>query len=396
MKDTTISFDNSAKTFSHRSDESLKQSWFLFRVMSHPFLVKVLSRITIWAMMIKLPISWLIRKSIFKQFCGGENINESLKVAGELYSNKIGAILDYSVEGKETDLDFERTKCEVLKIIYKAKDNPAIPYTSLKVTGIGRFGLLEELNNNTVQSSETEIEAARLHERIACVCNSANEHGVPVYFDAEESWIQDAIDRMAEEMMWKYNTEKAIVLTTIQMYRWDRLEYLIDLVRQARIKGRKVGVKLVRGAYWEKENNYAASMNRKSAVHQLKSDTDADFNSAVEFCLNNIDVVTLCAGTHNQESTYSLIEKMKLLGIPNDHPNVYFSQLYGMSDNITYNLASQGYNVTKYLPYGPIKSVIPYLIRRAEENTSIAGQMGRELTLINQELSRRKEQKLIR
>lgn len=394
--ENNISFDNSASAFAHRSDSDLRSARFLFRIMSNPFVVRVMSTITVWAVKIGLPVSWLIRKTIFRQFCGGEDLNESLNVAKELHRNKVGAILDFSVEGKDDDMDFERTKCEVIKIIHKAKDNPAIPYTSLKVTGVGRFGLLEKINMKALLTEEEEKEWKKLKERIDSICNCAFSNNVPVYFDAEESWIQDAIDSLAEDMMWKYNDSKAIVLTTVQMYRHDRLAYLTDLVRRAKIDGKKTGIKLVRGAYWEKENAYAASHNRISAVHQNKKDTDDNFDSAVEFCLRNIDIVTLCAGTHNTESTMSLLEKMKELGIKNDDPNVYFSQLYGMSDNITYNLASQGYNVTKYLPYGPIRSVIPYLIRRAEENTSISGQMGRELSLISTEIERRNEQKLLK
>jgi proline dehydrogenase len=389
-----VSFNNTRLAFLSKSDQQLHRSKFLFRLMNNPSLVKLFSRLTVFSIRLGLPVSGIIKSTIFKQFCGGESIEESKEVINSLQHSHIGAILDYSIEGKETEEDFEKTKNEVIKIIHLAQNNPAIPYTSLKLTGIARFDLLEQLSSSTLyMSGNSEYQQLKL--RLDTICNTACKAGVPIYFDAEESWIQEAIDTLALEMMRKYNREKAIVLTTLQMYRHDRLAYLEELIQTAKSEKFCLGIKLVRGAYWEKENRRAKEFNYKSPVHRHKEDTDRDFDKAVDLCLQNIDFITLCAGTHNEQSSLRLVERMKEYGIHNDHPHVYFSQLYGMSDHISYNLSAAGYNVTKYLPYGPVRSVIPYLIRRAEENTSIAGQMGRELTLITEEEKRRNQLGLI-
>ncbi|MBL7892258.1 MAG: proline dehydrogenase family protein, partial [Bacteroidia bacterium] len=280
-------------------------------------------------------------------------------------------------------------------IISVAKGNPAIPYTSVKLTGIARFGLLEKLNVRNKLTKEEEEELIILKKRLAEISSYATRSAVPIYIDAEESWIQDAIDMLTEEMMEMNNKKSAIVLTTLQMYRWDRIEYLQKLIHKARNNNFSIGIKLVRGAYMEKENLRAVEMGYKSPIQMSKEKTDSDFDKAVDECLENIDIITLCAGTHNEASTMHLVKKMEDLNIPNNHPHVYFSQLYGMSDHITYNLAEAGYNVTKYLPYGPVKSVIPYLIRRAAENTAIAGQMSRELRLIIEEEKRRQHLQML-
>lgn len=385
---TTISFKNTRIAFQSKSDHQLSRSKFLFKLMNNPALVKLFSKLTVFSFKLGLPVRGLIKATIFKQFCGGESIEESKTVINKLQSSHIGSILDYSIEGKEREEDFEKTKTEVIKIILLAKNNPAIPYTSLKLTGVARFSFLEQLSNSPKYVSQTD-EYKKLKERLESICSAASRAGVPIYFDAEESWIQKAIDDLALEMMRTHNKDKAIVLTTLQMYRHDRLAYLEELIQIANHEKFYLGIKLVRGAYWEKENVRAKELNYKSPVHQSKEATDKDFDAAVAVCLKNIDLITLCAGTHNESSTMTLIQMMREHNLPNDHPHIYFSQLYGMSDHISYNLAASGYNVTKYLPYGPVKSVIPYLIRRAEENTSIAGQMGRELSLITEEEKRR-------
>jgi len=395
MQYSGISFDNTEKAFIAKGNQELKHSLWLFKLMSNPALVKVFSRLIIFAIKIGLPVKLPIKATIFKQFCGGESIEESKVVVNKLNKSHIGSILDYSVEGKESEEDFCNTKDEILKIIRVAKDNPAIPYTSLKLTGIASFELLEKINSKQLLNKQEENEFQKIRGRLAEICYYASSSDVPIYFDAEESWIQDAIDFLAEEMMEMNNKKTAIVLTTLQMYRWDRIEYLKKLIVKARAKKFSIGIKLVRGAYMEKENLRASQMGFKSPIQTSKENTDIDFDKAVDICLENIDIITLCAGTHNEASTMHLVNKMGELKIPNDHPHVYFSQLYGMSDHITYNLADAGYNVTKYLPYGPVKSVMPYLIRRAEENTSIAGQMGRELKLIIEEKSRRQNSKLL-
>ncbi|MCK6649263.1 MAG: proline dehydrogenase family protein [Bacteroidia bacterium] len=393
FKINKISFQDTAVAFSNKSDSQLKQSKFLFKIFEKARLVKLLSNITLFFIKIGFPVDGMIKKTIFKQFCAGETIDESEKVVSKLNELKIGSILDYSVEGKETIEDFENTKKEVIKIIQVAKKNRAIPYTSLKITGIAPFYILERFNSTdpSALSLSDREEMKMVEERVNSICYTAFMNKVPIYFDAEESWIQDTIDRLAENMMRKYNKEKAIVLTTLQMYRWDRLSYLTELIKSARKENFFIGIKLVRGAYLEKENRRAEQNGYKSPIQSSKNNTDIDFDKAITMCLENIDIITLCAGTHNEESTQFLINEMERLNVSANHPHVYFSQLYGMSDNISYNLAAAGYNVTKYLPYGPVKSVIPYLIRRAEENSSIAGQMGRELRLISDEINRRKE-----
>lgn len=395
MANQGISFENTEKAFIAKGNQELKHSLWLFTLMGKPALVKLFSKLIVFAIKIGLPVRLPIKATIFKQFCGGESIEESADVVKKLSKSHIGSILDYSVEGKESDKDFYTTKDEILKIIRVAKDNPAIPYTSLKLTGIALFELLEKINSKQQMEKEDEIEYQKMRGRLVEICYYASQSVVPVYFDAEESWIQDAIDQLAEEMMEINNKETAIVLTTLQMYRWDRISYLKELIQKARDKKFFIGIKLVRGAYIEKENLRAAQMGYKSPIHSSKENTDIDFDKAVDICLENIDIITLCAGTHNEASTMHLVKKMKELNIANDHPHIYFSQLYGMSDHITYNLADAGYNVTKYLPYGPVNSVMPYLIRRAEENTGIAGQMGRELKLIIEEKNRRHSSKLL-
>ncbi len=390
MEHPEISFENTANAFKTKDNKELRYSLWLFKLMKNPFLVKLFSRLTILAIQMGIPVKSAIKATIFKQFCGGESIEESKKVVNKLNNSHIGSILDYSVEGKEREEDFNNTKNEILKIIKLAKGNPAIPYTSLKLTGITPFTVLDKINSKQKLTAANEIEFKNSKGRLAEIGYYASESDVPVYIDAEESWIQDSIDSLAEEMMKLYNKKMAIIQTTLQMYRWDRIDYLNKLIQKARNENFFIGIKLVRGAYMEKENIRAQKLNYQSPIQTTKENTDCAFDKAVDICLQNIDVVTLCAGTHNEESTMHLIQKMKELNIPNDHPHVYFSQLFGMSDHITYNLADTGYNVTKYLPYGPVKSVIPYLIRRAEENTAISGQLGRELRLIIEEKNRRR------
>lgn len=391
-----VSFDDTKKAFSGKNDKQLKKTSWLFKLMGNPRLVNLGSKLTLFAIKIGLPVGTVIKATIFKQFCGGENIDESKKVVEELQKSKIGSILDYSVEGEESEEDFTKTKNEIIRIIQLAKNNPAIPYTCLKITGIAPFSLLEKLNSGEILNEEEKSEFAKVKSRLNDICYNSFVSKVPIYIDAEHSWIQEVIDRLAEEMMREYNKEKAIVLTTLQMYRWDRLDYLKSLIAIARKENFLIGIKLVRGAYLEKENKRALEKGYRSPIQTSKENTDIDFDKGITICLENIDIITLCAGTHNEASNMYVINEMKRLNIPNNHPHVYFSQLFGMSDHITYNLADAGYNVTKYLPYGPVKSVIPYLIRRAQENTAISGQMSRELKLITEEVHRREEQKLLK
>ncbi|MEO6902441.1 MAG: proline dehydrogenase family protein [Bacteroidia bacterium] len=392
---TQVDFENTSKAFSAKSDSQLKKSFWLFNLMKYPGVVNFFSKLTLIALKAGLPIKKIIKNTIFDQFCGGENLLEAKTVVNNLNKSNIGSILDYSVEGENTESDFEHAKTELIKIIELAKNDSAIPYTSLKLTGVMSSEVLEKLSAKIALSNGELIEFNNGKKRLEAICKEAYNCNVPIYFDAEESWIQEHIDRLAEEMMRKFNSKKAIILTTLQMYRWDRINYLNFLLRMAAEENISVGIKLVRGAYLEKENARALQFGYPSPIQASKEKTDEDFDKAITICLKNIKVITLCAGTHNEASTMYLLHEMQRLNVENNHPHVYFSQLYGMSDHITYNLAAAQYNVTKYLPYGPIKAVVPYLIRRAQENTSIAGQMGRELKLILEEKKKRATQQLL-
>lgn len=365
-------------------------------MMNSPFIVKMMSGLVNFGIKIGLPIDGAIKATIFKQFVGGETLSESKKVVDTLYKANVKTILDFSIEGEETNEAFDKTLIELQKIIQYAHNNPAIPYTCIKLTGLVSTELLHKMSDNT---KLTEMESADWNlflKRMDKLFDDASAQNVPIYIDAEESWIQIIIDKLAEEYMLKYNKGKTIVLTTLQMYRHDRLDYLKNLIAFARKNNIMLGVKLVRGAYIEKENLRAKTNGYPTPIQPSKEKTDQDFNKALSLCLENIDIIMLCAGTHNEESSVFLLEEMKRLGIPNNHKHIFYSQLFGMSDHISMNLAAEGYNVTKYLPYGPVKSVIPYLIRRANENTSIAGQMSRELDLITQEKNRRDKLKLLK
>lgn len=386
-------FENTQVAFSGKDDSDLQRSFRLFRLLRRRELVRVGMWMTNWAVRLRLPVDFLIRNTIFKQFCAGESLEESQSVVQKLGVSGVGSILDYSVEGTGEDLDFENAKLEIIRIIHIAAENRNIPYTCVKLTGIMPHNLLEKLSAGKKLTSEERIVYHRGLARFTMICREAELSEVPVYVDAEESWVQEAVDQITEKMIWLHNTHSAIVNTTIQLYRHDRLAYLKLLVKEARAKKVFLGVKLVRGAYLEKENEYALAKNKRSAINPDKQSTDQQFDLAVAHCLKNIDIVTMCAGTHNEQSTLNAIALMNTLGLAHNHPHIFFSQLYGMSDNITYNLANQGYNVTKYVPYGPIKAVLPYLVRRAQENSAIAGQMGRELKMVAQEITRRSQSK---
>jgi proline dehydrogenase len=305
----------------------------------------------------------------------------------------IGTILDYSVEGTEDETGFEATKRELLKIIEKSKTNPDIPCTCMKMTAIGPFKLYQKVSANEALTMEDQREWDKVRSRLETICDASFSADKPIYIDAEESWIQQAIDDLTEEVMSRYNQNKAIVFTTLQLYRWDRNDYFLELIRRAQTGGYKLGIKIVRGAYIEKERERAKRNGYRSPINATKKETDREYDKAVEIFIDNIDVVEICVGTHNEASCRLLLKLMAEKQLPNDHPHIYFSQLYGMSDNISFNLANAGYNVSKYLPYGPVESTLPYLARRAEENTAIAGQMSKELEIIIKERNRRKTAK---
>jgi proline dehydrogenase len=383
-------FENTEVAFKYRSNAELKQARFLFSSMGSPTLTKIGIGFTKFAMALKLPINGLIKNTIFKQFCGGESIEEAAETAKMLGKYNIGVILDYGVEGKEGEQEFDKAVPEFLKAIDFASSQKNIPFISIKVTGFCRFGLLEKLHDQTNILPEEQEEWKRVEQRIDTICKRASEKNIKVLVDAEESWIQNPIDELTNKMMEKYNKEKAIVYNTFQHYLHARLPFLKSSFEKALQGNYFLGAKLVRGAYMEKERARAIEKNYPSPVQSTKADSDQDYNAAVDYCIERLDQLALFIGTHNELSCMLAAKKMEKLNIDFKHPHIYFSQLYGMSDNISFNLAMQGLQVAKYLPYGPVNDVMPYLMRRAQENTSVAGQTGRELGLINMELKRRK------
>jgi proline dehydrogenase len=385
-----LSFDNTAISFSGKSNKDLNRSYWLFKMVASPTFVSIGKSLTTFAIKMHLPIKAIIKATIFKQFCGGETIEECDKAIKDLAKFKIGTILDFSVEGKESEKDFDACCLETIKTVAKAKGDANIPFCVFKVTGMARLGLLEKVSAKNILSPEEQKEFERIQNRIDSICKAAHTAGVPIFIDAEESWIQEAIDNLANEMMRSYNMQKTIVYNTYQLYRKDRLSYLKKSFEIAQGSNYFFGAKLVRGAYMEKERLRATAKNYPSPIHDSKEATDKDYDAALEFCAEHISRIAICAGTHNENSSMKLAELMRKKTIQPNNKNIYFSQLLGMSDHISYNLANAEYNVAKYVPYGPINEVLPYLIRRAQENTSVKGQTGRELNLIMKEKARRK------
>jgi proline dehydrogenase len=389
-KNKMVSFDDTAIAFHRKSDRELFLSFLIFWLTKSPFLVKFLSQAARIALAMKLPIKPLIKATVFRQFCGGETQAEYAKVIKRLAGDSIGTILDYAVEGIEDEDGFEATKKALIHIIRQSQSNPDIPCTCMKMSAIGTSKLFEKVTNAEPLSDAEDREWHSLRRRLEEICEAALQADKPIYIDAEESWVQGAMDTLAEEMMARYNQKRAIVFTTLQMYRWDRIEYLRQLIASAESSSYRLGIKFVRGAYLEKERARALENGYPSPINATKEDTDRDFDEAVKISMEHIDAVEICVGTHNEKSCRLMTEHMQTYNLPNNHPHVYFSQLFGMSDNISYNLAHSGYNVSKYLPFGPLESTLPYLTRRAEENTAIAGQMSKELEVIIKERERRK------
>jgi len=390
MTEFSLDFNDAETAFADLSDAQLKEKYKMFRMMNSPFLNAMGTRAAKFALALGLPVEGMFKATIYEQFCGGETIEECEPTVRELGDSHIGTILDYSVEGKSTEADFDRTRDEIIKTIDRAKDDPNIPFTVFKVTGVAPLGTLERLSHKKKLDAKSQAKCERIYRRVGDICEHAYSVGQPVFIDAEETWIQDAIDRLAATMMELYNREQAIVFNTLQMYRTDRLQFLKDARRAAKAEGYIYGVKLVRGAYMEKERERASKNGYPSPIHATKEDTDADYNAAIDYCLRHFKDIAFVAATHNEESTRLLAEGMHGLGIAPNHPNIFYSQLYGMGDNISYVLAKEGYNVSKYVPYGPVADTVPYLMRRAEENSSAAGHMSRELEMIEKELRRRK------
>lgn len=386
-----ISFENTEIAFKSKSNRDLQKAYWLFKIVGNSSLVKIGKVATNFALKIGLPIKGIIKKTIFSQFCGGESIKKSISTSDDLAKHNVKTILDYSIEGKTSDEDFDATVNEIIATIDEAKNNSNIPFAVFKVTGICLFSVLEKANEGIEKLDESTLDKYnQMVERVDRICKASFDSNVPLFIDAEETWIQDTIDQVATEMMVKYNQNAPLIYNTLQMYRHDRLAYLGQSIDSAREKGYFYAVKIVRGAYMEKERNRAEEKGYPSPIQPDKKSCDKDYNSALEIALENLDIVAICAGTHNEESALRLAKMIEDKGVSPNDSRIYFAQLLGMSDHISFNIANAGFNVAKYVPYGPVKEVMPYLLRRADENTSVAGQTGRELSLIMKERKRRK------
>ncbi|HTI91973.1 MAG TPA: proline dehydrogenase family protein [Puia sp.] len=401
-----VSFENTANAFEHKSNKELKKAAFLFSSMGYSSLVKLGTRLTPWMIRSGMPVKGLIRDTIFAQFVGGETLEETAAVARKLGEYHVKVILDYGVEGgDEGEAGFDHAQAEFIRVINYAATQPNIPFMSIKVTGFARFGLLEKLDGamesysgslmkRYAQALEVLTQAEReewqrVSQRMQQICRTAADSKVGVLVDAEETWIQDPVDVLTIVMMEQFNKDRAVVYNTIQHYRSDRLSFLKDSYEAAIQRNFILGAKLVRGAYMEKERKRAEEMGYVSPIQPDKETTDRDYNDGVFFCIEHLDRIAVIVASHNEYSNLYAVELLRRKGFPLDHPHIHFSQLYGMSDNITFNLAKAGCAVSKYLPFGPIRDVIPYLMRRAQENSSMSGQTGRELGLIRREMKRR-------
>ena len=386
-------FNDTQVAFALKTDTELERAYFLFKMIDNEPLVRIGTAVTNFALKAHLPVESLIRVTVFDHFCGGTTEDDCLSVVDKMFTKGVSSVLDYSVEGKEEEEQFDAALQMTLKTIEFAKERKAIPFAVFKPTGLGRFYLYEKIGEKQPLTLEEQNEWNRVVARFDLICKTAHDKDVALLIDAEESWMQDAADELVTDMMRKYNKKKAIVFNTLQLYRWDRLDYLKKLHDQAKVEGFYIGMKIVRGAYMEKENSRAEEMGYPTPICESKEATDINYDVTMEYMMDNLDVMSIFAGTHNESSSYKLIEMMESRGISKNDNRIWFGQLYGMSDNISYNLAKYGFNVAKYLPFGPVRDVMPYLIRRAEENTSVAGQTSRELNLLKTERQRRKHSK---
>lgn len=386
----TVSFENTGIAFSYKSDADLRKAGLIFSLVNHPWMSHLATGFVKLAFKMGLPMEGIVKRTAFAHFCGGESIEESEKVIRLLGKHHVGTILDYSVEGEKSEAGFIQTMEEIIRTIEKAHHSEHIPFCVFKVTGLAAAELLEKIGAKETLNGEERDAFNRIRQRANRICERAHACGVPVLIDAEQTWVQDPIDQLADEMMSRYNREKAIVYNTYQMYRVDSMNNLVHDYNDALKGGYFVGAKLVRGAYMEKERERAEARGYESPIFADKPATDKAFNDALEFCVDHVDRVYVMCGSHNDVSNALLAKRMAERNLAPQDRRVWFAQLYGMSDNISFNLARAGYNVVKYVPYGPVKAVMPYLLRRAEENTSVAGQSSRELTLIRKELRRRR------
>ena len=383
-------FEDTRTAFVLKSDADLDRAYFLFRLIANEPLVRIGTTVTNFALKSHLPIEGLVRATVFDHFCSGTTAEESLSVVDKLASQGVASILDYSVEGDKSEIDLDTCLAKTLETFDYSKQNPDLPFGVFKPSGIGRFGLYEKISAKQPLTAAEEAEWQRVENRYRQLCDRAVSLGIRLLIDAEESWIQPAIDDLIEKLMEQYNRNEVVVFNTLQMYRHDRLDYLKALHQRATKKKFKVGVKLVRGAYLEKENQRAKQHNYPSPLCKSKSDTDKNFDAALVYVFDHLEEIALFFGSHNEASAYAILDLIAAKGLDQKHPHIWFGQLYGMSDHISFNLAKAGYQVAKYLPFGPVRDVMPYLIRRAEENTSVVGQTTRELDLISKERKRRK------
>lgn len=388
-----LSFNDTALAYQHLTDKELRRAYVLFRMVGNQGLVKTGKVLTEWALAMHIPVAWIFRNTVFKHFCGGETLEESMHTADKLRAYGVGTILDYAAEGLSNEAAFEKTAQEIIRNIHRASTHNAIPFAVFKVSGIAHTGLLEKVQAGSSLAAEEKEAYEYVEERFDRICHEAFACTMPLFIDAEESWIQDVIDRMALKAMQQYNKQECIIFNTVQLYRHDRLAYLRQLIDMARNENFLVGLKLVRGAYMEKERKRAAGMGYPSPIHPDKAATDACFDESVSLCLNNLNTVLFCLASHNELSHILMAEHMMRLHISPAHKGISSAQLLGMSDNISFTMAKAGYQVAKYVPYGRVKTVIPYLLRRAVENTSVSGQTGRELRGIVEEMGRRKKRK---
>ena len=382
-------FNNTEIAFSLKSDSELERAYFLFKLIQSQPMVRIGTAVTNFAIKAHLPVEGLIRSTVFDHFCGGVTEEDCIPNIEKMYDYGVHSVLDYSVEGKETEEQFDIVKEKTLKNIEFAKEKGAVPFVVFKPTGVGRFALYQKITEKKELSNDEKSEWITIINRFHEICDKAKKYDVPILIDAEESWMQDAADDLVEELMEKYNTEKAIVFNTLQMYRHDRMQYLKELHQRAHQKDFHIGLKIVRGAYMEKERDRAEEKGYASPICENKQATDDNYNQAINYMMEH-KKMALFAGTHNEESSYELIQLANKHKIKPDDDRLWFGQLYGMSDHISFNLAKNGYNTAKYVPFGPVRDVMPYLIRRAEENTSVAGQTSRELNLLKTERKRRK------
>ncbi len=387
-------FDNTQIAFADKTDSQLQKAYWMFKAIEQPMITKLGISLVNFTIKNDFPfVKGIVENTLFQQFCGGETREESMKVVKQMFKSHVGSIFDYAIEGKAEESVFDVTCAEIKENIKFAQGNPAIPFVVFKPTGFGRIEIYEEVGKGTALSTELQEEWNRVVKRFEEVCQMAYDRNVVLMVDAEETWMQDATDDLVNLMMEKYNTQRALIWNTIQMYRTGRLEYLEKDLQRAKEKNYFLGYKFVRGAYMEKERARAAEKNYPDPIQPNKQASDINYNAAIDFVLNHLDKVSAFFGTHNETSTKLVMDHMAEKNLQHDHPQIFFGQLYGMSDNITYVLGAENYNVCKYLPYGPVKDVVPYLTRRAQENTSVAGQTGRELGLIDKEIKRRKASK---